>query len=134
MYAIAYQIRNVSINSNDESIDILFENITKRIYSLCLLCLFITVLGMVVSVLFILATIVVYILLPELHNLHGSCLVCHLAGLVIAYTLTAWVKFNGWDYVDSGVCSLRGHLMYFTLLSAFLWSNVISYDLWRNFR
>lgn len=90
--------------------------------------------GMVISVLFILATILVYTFLPELHNLHGSCLVCHLAGLVVAYTLTAWVKFNGWHYVDTGVCSFRGHLMYFSLISAFLWSNVICYDLWRNFR
>lgn len=91
-------------------------------------------LGMLISVFFIAATILVYIFLPELHNLHGSCLVCHLAGLIVAYTLTAWVKLNGWHYVDPNSCYFRGHLMYFALLSAFLWSNVISYDLWRNFR
>lgn len=90
--------------------------------------------GMLISVFFIAAIILVYIFLPELHNLHGSCLVCHLAGLIVAYTLTAWVKLNGWHYVDPNLCYFRGHLMYFALISAFLWSNVISYDLWRNFR
>lgn len=90
--------------------------------------------GMLISVFFIAAIILVYIFLPELHNLHGSCLVCHLAGLIVAYALTAWVKLNGWHYVDPNLCYFRGHLMYFALISAFLWSNVISFDLWRNFR
>lgn len=89
---------------------------------------------MLISVPFIAATFLVYILLPELHNLHGNCMVCHLICLVIGYMLTAWVKLEGWNHVNPILCKLCGYFMYLSLLSAFLWSNVISFDLWRNFR
>lgn len=88
--------------------------------------------GMLTSVPFIIITILIYILLPELHNLHGNCMICYLICLVIAYILTAWINLDGWNYVNPLLCKCCGHLMYFMLLSAFFWSNVISFDLWRN--
>lgn len=90
--------------------------------------------GMLVSVPFIAATVLIYILLPELHNLHGNCLMCYLFCLGIGYSFTAWIKLDEWNYVLPILCSTCGYFMYFFLLSAFLWSNVISFDLWQNLR
>lgn len=89
---------------------------------------------MLVSVPFIALTVLAYILLPELHNLHGNCLICYLICLGFGYTLTAKIKLDGWNYVKPTICITCGQLMYFFLVSAFLWSNVISYDLWMNLR
>ncbi|XP_055318309.1 G-protein coupled receptor Mth2-like isoform X2 [Sitodiplosis mosellana] len=90
--------------------------------------------GMLLSVPFILATILVYICLPELRNLHGKCLLCYLIGLVFGYTAMGLVQLNGMDYVEPMICKSVGYLMYFSLLSAFFWLSVISFDLWWNFR
>ncbi|XP_031622142.1 G-protein coupled receptor Mth2-like [Contarinia nasturtii] len=90
--------------------------------------------GMLLSVPFILATILVYICLPELRNLHGKCLLCYLIGLIIGYTAMALVQLNGMNYVEPLICKSVGYLIYFSFLSAFLWLSVISFDLWWNFR
>lgn len=90
--------------------------------------------GMLISVPFIAVTIFIYILLPELHNLHGNCLMCYLICLGIGYSFTAWIKLDKWNYVAPLLCSSCGYLMYFFLLSAFLWSHVISFNLWQNLR
>lgn len=41
--------------------------------------------GMLLSTVFMALTLVVYGLLPELRNLHGKCLMCHVACLLMAY-------------------------------------------------
>ena len=40
---------------------------------------------LLVSALFLLATLVVYCAVPELRNLHGRCLLSHVAALLVAY-------------------------------------------------
>ncbi|XP_055295354.1 G-protein coupled receptor Mth2-like [Sitodiplosis mosellana] len=90
--------------------------------------------AMLISVSFIAATFLVYILLPDLRNLHGKCLLGYLSGLIVGYSLLTWIKLNGWHKNDPISRKMIGLITYFSLLSAFFWSNVISYDLHRNFR
>lgn len=89
---------------------------------------------MITSVPFLIITLLVYLFVPQLRNMHGKLLVCNLSGLAIAYSCLAWLKFNGHDYIEENKCKSMGRLIYFSLLSAFCWSNVISYDLHHNFR
>lgn len=89
---------------------------------------------MFLSVPFLIATIIVYIILPELRNVHGKSLVCYLLGLVVGYTTLGWVKLNGSGYIEATKCRTLGYTIYYAYLSAFFWLSVISYDLWSNFR
>lgn len=76
----------------------------------------------------------VYVLLPELHNLPGKCLLCLLAVLTITfYTegLLMWIEFNYID-VSNEVCLSATRILYFLNLSSLFWTNVISFDLWKN--
>lgn len=86
------------------------------------------------SVVGILATIVVYVGLPDLQNTHGKSLLGYLFSLLISYTVLAAVQLNGTRYVQPMLCSTAGYLIYFGFLSSFLWLNIISIDLWFNFR
>lgn len=90
--------------------------------------------AMLTSVPFIAATFLVYLFLPDLRNLHGKCLLSYLLGLIVGYSLLAWIKLHGWHPIDATPRKIIGLTTYFSLLSAFFWSNVISYDLHRNFR
>lgn len=87
---------------------------------------------MILSVPFLLLTLLVYAVLPELRNVNGKSLMCYLASLAAAYALLAFLQLrpgtaNWW-------CRPFGYLMYFWFLAAFLWLNVISFELWWTFR
>ncbi|XP_055309713.1 G-protein coupled receptor Mth2-like [Sitodiplosis mosellana] len=82
----------------------------------------------------IIVTFLVYICISELRNLHGKCFVCYLVCLMVMYILLALEQLNGTDYVDKTICKVQATLLYFATFSAFLWLNVISFDLWSSFR
>lgn len=86
---------------------------------------------MFVSVGFIAATIVVYIWLPELRNLHGKCLLCYMICLAIGYVGLACVQLQLVD--GPPLCEPVGYIIYAGFLSAFFWSSVIGFDLWSTF-
>lgn len=86
--------------------------------------------GMLLSVPFIVATILVYLCIPELRNVHGKCLVCYLTGLAIGYSVLACVQLNGNEPVPELLCKSAGYIIYFAFSAAFLWLSAISFDLW----
>jgi len=86
---------------------------------------------MLFSIPFMLLTIAVYLLIPELCNEHGKSLICYLLGLTIGYTIlfcTNHIHPTIW------VCKIFGYTAYFFFMSAFFWLNVMCFDLWHNFR
>lgn len=97
------------------------------------LCLFI-VLGMLMSVFFLIITLIIYGCIPALQNLNSKCLLCYLATLAFGYTLLSGVQLNSSNYLQPLLCDSVGYLVYFTLFSAFLWLSVINFDLWLNFQ
>lgn len=88
--------------------------------------------GVLLSVPFLIATFLVYAILPELRNVHGKSLMCYLAGLSVGYMLLGYMQLYG--SIFSPWCRLQGYLMYFSFMVSFFWLNVISFDLWWNFR
>ncbi|XP_055296031.1 G-protein coupled receptor Mth2-like isoform X2 [Sitodiplosis mosellana] len=89
---------------------------------------------MLISVLFIIATLLVYAFVPKLQNLQGKCLICYLICLAIGYTLMAYIQLNGFNYVQPHICHPIGFTMLFGFLSAFCWLNVLNFDFWLNFQ
>lgn len=89
---------------------------------------------MLMSVFFLLITLIIYGCIPTLQNLNGKCLLCYLATLAFGYTLLSGVQLNSSNYMQPLLCDSVGYLVYFTLFSAFLWLSVINFDLWLNFQ
>lgn len=92
---------------------------------------------MLISVPFITATILVYMCVPEIRNIHAIILSCYLATLAVAYTTLASVQLINGVYntrIEQPGCSIIAHVIYFAFLSTFFWTNVLSFDLWSGFR
>lgn len=89
--------------------------------------------GMLVSVPFLIATFLVYFIVPELRNLHGKCFLCYLLCLIMAFVPLAIVKLNTGVAIPPILCSIYAYTTYFSFISAFLWTSVISSDLWNCF-
>jgi G protein-coupled receptor Mth (Methuselah protein) len=60
--------------------------------------------GMLLSSVFMGITLVVYALLPELRNLHGKCLMCHVACLFFAYLSLSLVQL-GTSLIPAWLCT-----------------------------
>ncbi|XP_034480581.1 probable G-protein coupled receptor Mth-like 10 isoform X1 [Drosophila innubila] len=110
---------------NPANCDMLNENTTVKI---------INGFAMLFSIPFMLLTIAVYLLIPELRNQHGKSLVCYLLGLTFGYILLCCVLLVQNLDPEGPSCKIFGYTAYFFFMSAFFWLNVISFDLWHNFR
>ncbi|XP_075162185.1 G-protein coupled receptor Mth2-like isoform X1 [Haematobia irritans] len=90
--------------------------------------------AMLFSIPFMVLTIVVYLAIPELRNQHGKSLVCYLLGLIVGYSLMSLAALHVNLDVTSVECKVIGYTCYYFFMAAFFWLNVISFDLWHNFR
>ncbi|XP_061397128.1 G-protein coupled receptor Mth2-like [Musca vetustissima] len=90
--------------------------------------------AMLFSIPFMVLTIIVYLAIPELRNQHGKSLVCYLFGLIVGYSLMSVGALNVHMNVMSIECKVLGYTCYYFFMAAFFWLNVISFDLWHNFR
>ncbi|XP_050350692.1 probable G-protein coupled receptor Mth-like 3 isoform X3 [Nymphalis io] len=89
---------------------------------------------MIISCVFILATVAVYGWLPELRNLHGrvlmAYLLCLFVGFICMATMQILLKI---DDISVNTCVALSIICYFSLLAAFFWLNVMCFDIWWTF-
>lgn len=84
-------------------------------------------LGLTISLLFLFLTILLYSIVPALKTFNGKCIKRYLMILSVAYLATSIVEL--YKFLNILQCQLCGYTMYYSYLSAFLWLNVICYDL-----
>ncbi|XP_051158320.1 G-protein coupled receptor Mth2-like [Leptopilina boulardi] len=91
----------------------------------------------------LLITLLVYICIPSLRNLHGKTLMCHVGSLFIAYVCLSLVTLDvarsqeaveNEDPVRKTLCSILGNTLLFAFISSFSWLNVMCFDIWWTFR
>ncbi|XP_045459307.1 probable G-protein coupled receptor Mth-like 3 [Melitaea cinxia] len=76
-------------------------------------------------------TLIVYSVLPELRNLHGRTLICHVSMMLLACACLARVQHSAVE--DYRLCTLLGYGIYFGFVAAFSWLNVMCFDIWYTF-
>lgn len=87
--------------------------------------------GLLISVPFLIITMLVYCLIPELRDLHGKTLVCYVLCLTVAYIFLATVQLVG-ETLISGMCVVVAFIIQFSFLACFCWLNVLSINSWWN--
>lgn len=88
---------------------------------------------MLVGIPFLVATFLIYAILPELHNnVHGKSIMCYLACLTISYTALSIAQ----NQPPEGItyCQELGYFVYCGFIAVHFWLNVISFDVWWNLR
>ncbi|XP_063973101.1 G-protein coupled receptor Mth2-like isoform X1 [Diachasmimorpha longicaudata] len=89
--------------------------------------------GLVLSVPCLIATFVVYSVLPELDNMHGMILRAYVGQLGLAYTLLATLKIVPVVSHNQDTCVTFAFIIHFSFLSSFFWLNVMCFDIWWTF-
>ncbi|XP_050685018.1 G-protein coupled receptor Mth2-like isoform X2 [Leptidea sinapis] len=89
---------------------------------------------MLISCVFIIATVAVYCWLPELRNLHGRVLIAYLLCLLVGFVFMSSMQILlNMDNITQNGCLVLTFFSYFFLLSAFFWLNVMCFDIWWTF-
>ncbi|CAH0585532.1 unnamed protein product [Chrysodeixis includens] len=89
---------------------------------------------MLISCFFILLTVAVYAFLPELRNLHGMVLMAYLLSFFVGFLFFATMQILILrKEISQEECTVLTFIIYFSLLSAFFWLNVMCYDIWWTF-
>ncbi|EZA60431.1 G-protein coupled receptor Mth2 [Ooceraea biroi] len=90
--------------------------------------------GIILSVPFLFATVVVYSILPELQNTHGYTLRAHSGALCIAYISLAMYQQYTLPQLGYTYCLILGYLFTFSFTASFFWLNIMCFDIWWIFR
>jgi G protein-coupled receptor Mth (Methuselah protein) len=90
--------------------------------------------GLLISVLFLVATLLVgFLLLSNHHMLHWRCQTNYVICLLIGDLLLAITQISG-NSLRGPMCLVFAHLMHFFFLSAFFWLNAMCFNIWWTFR
>lgn len=92
---------------------------------------------MLLSVPFLLATVLVYLCIPQLMNLIGKCIVFYLTSLLCFFIVLSYVQLQTGVFkenIEQRLCTFFGYFIYFSSRLTFAWSNVISFELYSSFR
>lgn len=90
--------------------------------------------GLLISVLFLIATLAVgFLLLSNHHMLHWRCQTNYVICLLIGDLLLAITQLSG-TTLSGSACKIFAHLMHFFFLSAFFWLNAMCFNIWWTFR
>ncbi|XP_037094717.1 G-protein coupled receptor Mth2-like [Pollicipes pollicipes] len=87
---------------------------------------------LVVSALCLLVTFVIYVAIPELQNVHGRCLLSHVAALFTAYVCLLSAQSRT-VYANMTFCHVTAIVMYYSFLAVCFWLNAMSFDIWWTF-
>ncbi|XP_072750318.1 probable G-protein coupled receptor Mth-like 3 isoform X2 [Anoplolepis gracilipes] len=88
--------------------------------------------GIVVSIPFLVATFLVYAIIPELKNLYGKTLMCYVICLITAYVFLLLVNYIYMSPIRA-LCILTAFVIHFSFLASFFWLNVMCFDIWWTF-
>ncbi|KAF2899564.1 hypothetical protein ILUMI_06614 [Ignelater luminosus] len=88
--------------------------------------------GTMISLPFLLVTFVVYAVIPQ-RSLHGTCLMCYVFVLFMAYFLLSFSYFYTGE-ITFTTCRVMGMVTLFCFISSIFWMNVMSYDMYSKFK
>ncbi|XP_037817401.1 G-protein coupled receptor Mth2 [Lucilia sericata] len=87
--------------------------------------------GLLISCSFYAITLLVYLSIAKLRNLPGKILICLVSSLFTAYLGIALGQLM--PTPNDTVCFASGFFIYFCLMAAFSWMNVMCFDIWQTF-
>ncbi|KAF2894334.1 hypothetical protein ILUMI_11839 [Ignelater luminosus] len=87
--------------------------------------------ALTLSCVFLILTLLAYLLLPEMQNLHGKTLMCHCGSLLVAFLTLVVLQFH--PVIGGSGCIAAGYVIVYTFLAAFMWSNIMCFDIWWTF-
>ena len=85
----------------------------------------------IISAVFLIATLAVYILLPELRDIQDKAMMAAVTSLAVSYIILSIQNLRPHEDGDYAICISLGFLLYFSFVCVFFWLNIVSFNIWR---
>ncbi|KAG5347764.1 MTH2 protein, partial [Acromyrmex charruanus] len=86
----------------------------------------------IISAIFLIATLAIYVILPELRELQDKAMMAAVTTLAVSYTVLSIQHLrSNTDDDDYIICVSLGFILYFAFMSAFFWMNIVAFNVWR---
>ncbi|XP_046636275.1 probable G-protein coupled receptor Mth-like 3 isoform X1 [Daphnia pulicaria] len=85
------------------------------------------------ATIFLVATLLVYSILPKMRNLHGVIVMCYLASMTVTNVFHAILMLVRGSDMPPGLCPTLAILLHFGYIATFSWLNVLCFGVWRMF-
>ncbi|CAH1983382.1 unnamed protein product [Acanthoscelides obtectus] len=82
-----------------------------------------------ISVFFMILTVVIYISLPPMMDLQGEAIVNSISGKALAYLTLVAIYII--PYLEDVSCYIAAYFLYISFLYAFFWLNILCFQIWR---
>lgn len=85
----------------------------------------------IISAIFLIATLAVYVLLPELREVQDKAMMAVVTSLAVSYIILSVQNLRLSEEKDYTICTSLGFILYFGFISVFFWLNIVSFNIWR---
>lgn len=85
----------------------------------------------VISAAFLIATLAVYVLLPELRELQDKVMMAVVTSLAVSYIVLSIQNLRPPEDNDQAICVSLGFILYFSFVCVFFWLNIVAFNIWR---
>ncbi|EGI67199.1 PREDICTED: G-protein coupled receptor Mth2-like [Acromyrmex echinatior] len=85
----------------------------------------------IISAIFLIATLAIYVILPELRELQDKAMMAAVTTLAVSYTVLSIQHLRSNTDDDYIICVSLGFILYFAFMSAFFWMNIVAFNVWR---
>ncbi|XP_046439770.1 probable G-protein coupled receptor Mth-like 3 isoform X4 [Daphnia pulex] len=86
------------------------------------------------AAIFLVATLLVYSILPKMRNLQGVIVMCYLASMTITNISFAILLLGRGSNLPINLCTAIAISLHFAYIATFSWLNVLCFGIWRMFR
>ncbi|XP_018395288.1 PREDICTED: G-protein coupled receptor Mth2-like [Cyphomyrmex costatus] len=107
--------------------DELIDDSMSKIWKNTLICIV-----SIISAIFLIATLAIYVILPELRELQDKAMMAAVTTLAVSYTVLSIQHLRpNMENDDYIICVSLGFILYFAFMSAFFWLNIVAFNVWR---
>ncbi|KAF3427638.1 hypothetical protein E2986_12398 [Frieseomelitta varia] len=85
----------------------------------------------IISAIFLIATLAIYILLPELREVQDKAMMAVVTSLAVSYIILSIQILRPSNEEDYHICVFLGFVLYLGFMSVFFWLNIVSFNVWR---
>lgn len=84
-----------------------------------------------ISAIFLLITLTVYLILPELREIQDKAMMSAVTALAVSYIILCIQNMKEYGNDEMVLCVVLAFVLYYAFLSAFCWLNVVAFNIWR---
>ncbi|XP_047369507.1 G-protein coupled receptor Mth2-like isoform X2 [Vespa velutina] len=84
-----------------------------------------------ISAIFLIATLMIYLILPELREIQDKAMMGAVFSLAVSYIILCVQHIKEYESEEITMCVALAFFLYYAFMTAFFWLNIVAFNIWR---